>query len=86
MTHKRKSKPTESQIIAANHLLDDVMEEYGIKNDAALCRFLGLTPPVVSKMRRGSLGVSGDTKILIHEKTNMSIADIQRIMREEHIA
>jgi hypothetical protein len=60
-----------------NAFIDTVIKHAEVKNDAALCRLLDVAPPVISKIRHGHIGVSGDLKIIIHEKTGISIADIQ---------
>ncbi len=64
-------------------LLDYLLRAMGWKNDAALARHLELSPPQVSKIRNGHLGVSGDVKIAVHEKTGMPIADIQALLRAD---
>lgn len=58
-------------------LLDHIIERQHLKNDAALARFLGWTPPTVSKLRNARItGLSGDQKIDIHLKTGMPMVDI----------
>jgi plasmid maintenance system antidote protein VapI len=66
----------------AHALLDFLIKEYGLKNDAALSKALGVKPPVISKIRSRSMGVSGDMKILIYKKTGMSIEDIEEFLEK----
>lgn len=61
----------------ANRFLDHLIASVPLKNDAMLARFLGLTPPVLSKIRHDRIGVSAGTMILVHERTGMSIAEIK---------
>jgi transcriptional regulator with XRE-family HTH domain len=63
-------------------LFDFLRTEYNIPSDRQLCAALGLKPPMLSKIRHGVIGVSGDIMILIHEKTGMSIADIKELISE----
>lgn len=63
-----------------NMLLDKVIAKESLKNDAALCRFLGVPPPVVSKLRHGRIGLTGDIKIAIFEKTDIPIPVIQSLV------
>ena len=66
----------------AHALLDFLIKEYRLKNDAALSRALGVKPPALSKMRSRAMGISGDMKILIHKKTGMSIEDIEGFLEK----
>ncbi len=67
---------------AANpgNLIDFLLKTHELKNDAALSRALGLPPPVISKIRSGSLGVGATTILLIHEKFGMAVADIRKVI------
>jgi transcriptional regulator with XRE-family HTH domain len=70
--------------MAPEHALFDFLKtEYNILSDRQLCAALGITPPMLSKIRHGVIGVSGDVIILIHEKTGMSIADIKGFLRKD---
>lgn len=66
----------------AARFLDSLIENYRLKNDAALCRFLGIKPPVVSKIRHGVFGVSAHLAIIIHLKTDIPIRVILDETRE----
>lgn len=60
-----------------NSLFDRIIFHAGLKNDASLCRLLDVTPPVVSKLRHGRIGLSGEMIIRIHEKLEWPIKDIK---------
>jgi hypothetical protein len=66
----------------AHALLDFLIKEYGLKNDAALSKALSVPPSVICKIRGRKMGVSGDMKILIYKKTGMSIEDIEEFLEK----
>ena len=69
--------------MAPTHALFDFLKkEYKISSDRELCAALGIAAPVLSKIRHGVIGISGDIMILIHEKTGMTIADIKELISE----
>lgn len=69
--------------MASKHtLLDFLKDEYKLKSDRALCEALGVTPPVISRIRSGKCGVSAEIMIIIHKKTGMSIEDIENMINE----
>lgn len=57
---------------ASGKLFDFLINNFivtGKKNDAALARFLGVAPPVISKIRHGRLPVGHELMIRAHDKT-----------------
>jgi hypothetical protein len=66
----------------AHALLDTVLDSQHLKNDAALSRFLEVNPPVLSKIRGGTLPVGASMIIKIHEKTGMSIKEIKFLLAQ----
>lgn len=82
MTAAHQVTMTAEQLRAAcsGKLLDALLGEQGLKNDAALSRFLDVAPPVISKLRHGRFSVSGDMMIRIHEKTDMPIKRIKELV------
>lgn len=61
-----------------NHaLLDQLMDEFNLKNDAALARFLGLQPPVISKLRNGFQPITAERILQIYDKTGWPIEKIR---------
>lgn len=63
-------------------LLDFLKKEYELKSDRALCDALGVTPPVISRIRAGKTKVSAELIITIYKKTGMSIEDIEDMIKE----
>ena len=61
-----------------NHrLFDAITEEFKLKNDADLGRFLDLPPPQISRIRHHRYNVSGDMILRIYDKTDWSIEKIR---------
>lgn len=63
-----------------NRLLDAVLTQLRLKNDAALSRTLGVAPPVLSKVRHRRLPVAPGLMIQIHDATQLSIDEIRLLM------
>ncbi|MES2787640.1 MAG: helix-turn-helix transcriptional regulator [Pseudomonadota bacterium] len=63
----------------ASALLDVLNSRYGMKNDAALSRQLGVAPPVISKLRHGRLPVGAVFVLKIHDAFDMPIKEIREI-------
>ena len=68
--------------MSANTLFNYVQEKKHIKSDAQMSRELGISPPVVSSMRRGKL-TAGPSMILgIHETYGVPIKKIRALLGE----
>jgi hypothetical protein len=67
-------------------LLDVLRSTMRLKNDAALARTLGLSPPVISKIRHQQIPVGPSTLLRMHEVTELSIAHLRELMgdRRKH--
>jgi plasmid maintenance system antidote protein VapI len=63
-------------------LLDAILRDYKLKNDAALARYLEVAPPIISKIRHDKLAVGPYMILKIHEKTEMSVKDIKFLLRQ----
>lgn len=63
-----------------NHFIDQLAMRLRAKNDAALCRILGIEPPLVSKIRHGRLAVGASLLIRVHEVTGLAIAELRQLM------
>ncbi len=63
-----------------NALLNAVINHLGLKNDASLCRVLGVAPLVISKIRHASLPIGATTLISMHEATGLSIKELRALM------
>lgn len=73
-------KPNKDFQYDAHGLLDKVMEMAGLKNDAALARYLEVAPPVISKIRHNRMLV-GDSLILkFHEIAGMTLPEIRKFI------
>lgn len=64
----------------SNYLLDFVIEKLNLKNDAALARTLGITPPALSRIRHGKLPIGATILIAMHEETGMKVRELRRLM------
>lgn len=58
-------------------LLDELQSRFEIKNDRQLAAKLGVSTPVISRVRNGKCAVSADIMIRIHEVFGLSIAEIK---------
>lgn len=74
-----EKKATRGRPVApiSTHLLDNLIDRLALKNDAALSRLLHIAPPVISRMRHGTVGVSDSNLVRIHDITGMSIAEVR---------
>jgi hypothetical protein len=63
-----------------NHFIDQLAKRLRAKNDAALCRMLGVEPPLLSKIRHRRLAVGAPLLIRVHEVTGMAIADLRQLL------
>jgi hypothetical protein len=63
-----------------NRLLDTLIENLRLKNDAALSRALEVAPPVISKIRHHRLPVGASLLIRMHEVSELSIRDLRFLM------
>jgi len=52
----------------------------GAKNDSALSRVLGVTRPVISKIKHGNLSVGAALIVSLHEETGMGTKEIKAIL------
>ncbi len=61
-------------------LLDSLLRSSGLKNDARLARALRVSPPVISKIRSGKLGVSDSFILRVHETFDLPVREIRAIL------
>jgi plasmid maintenance system antidote protein VapI len=62
-------------------LLDAIIAEFQLKNDAALSNFLDVPPPHVSRMRHVRYGISAEMILRVYDKTGWSIEKIRSYLR-----
>jgi len=60
-------------------LFDDIIEKYGLKNDARLYELLDkkISKPDISRYRHGKKKMSSTHILAIHETLGMPVADIR---------
>ncbi|WP_308633176.1 hypothetical protein [Massilia sp. R2A-15] len=63
-----------------NHFVDQLSARLKVKNDAALCRQLGISPPLISKIRHQRLPIGASLLIRAHEVTGLAIAELRALM------
>jgi hypothetical protein len=63
-----------------NHLLDTLIGNLQLKNDAALSRALEVAPPVISKIRHHRLSVGATLLLRMHDVSGLSIRDLRELM------
>lgn len=63
-----------------SRLLDTIIENLRLKNDAQLCRLLEVAPPVVSKIRHRRMPVGASMLLRMHEVTGLSLRDLRYLM------
>jgi len=66
-------------------LFDLLKEESNLKSDAELADALNVTAPIISRIRSGKDRVGARMIILIHEQTEMPIADIKSLLGKDGI-
>jgi hypothetical protein len=59
-------------------LLDTLIEDYALSNDAGAARFIGVLPAAVCKYRAG-MPLSDTTRVKILRKTNWPIAKLDKL-------
>ena len=62
-----------------DHLIDHILSQYSVKNDAALAKLIGVHPPTISKMRHGHMPLTPAFILKVHEAFDMPVKEIKRI-------
>lgn len=62
-------------------LLDAIIEDFNLKNDAAAAKFLKMPPSALSKWRSGCKPVSAAQILQIYDATDWSIEEIRRLLK-----
>lgn len=60
-------------------LLDALMDEFNLKNDAALASALGVSKPLISKVRNRVLPLRASLVLRIHDATGWPIKQIKEL-------
>jgi plasmid maintenance system antidote protein VapI len=66
--------------INSNSLIDALLDRFSLKNDAALCRILNISPALISKLRHKKTRITADLLITMHEFTGLSIKELRNLM------
>lgn len=64
-----------------NALLDEVILQNALKNDAKLSYYLHVAPPVISKLRHGILPMGPSMILRLHEFCGMDVANIREVLK-----
>jgi len=80
VTTDEHQKADEELIYDPNRLLDALIQQLRLKNDAALSRALEVAPPVISKIRHRRLPVGASMLIRMHEVSGLTIRDLRYLM------
>jgi hypothetical protein len=64
----------------SNHLLDSILDELHLPDDAALCEALDVDESVISDLREMRREVDAALLIRMHELTDISIAGLRNIL------
>jgi len=67
----------------AHTLLDTLLHEQGLKNDAHLARDLKIGPPWISKIRRGHVRVTDEFRIAVMRKYGMTLVRLDELAPAE---
>lgn len=60
-------------------LLDTLIRDLGLKNDAALSRHLEVAPPVISKIRHRVIAFSNSILLRTHEITGIEVRKLKQL-------
>ncbi len=70
----------EEKKLQPNALVDYLLKKLGLKNDRQLAEYFDVLPPVISKIRNRRMSVSANMILLIHEKLDIPVAEIRRLI------
>lgn len=63
-------------------LIDTILVQQRLKNDAALCRALEVRPATISKIRNGINRLSPEIVLRLHETFGIPVSDIRSLSRQ----
>ena len=70
----------EEKKLQPNALVDYLLKKLDLKNDRQLAEYFDVLPPVISKIRNRRMSVSANMILLIHEKLDIPVAEIRRLI------
>ncbi len=59
--------------------VDHLIARAGLRNDAELARFIGVTAATVSKIRAGKMTLSPGILLRLHETFGLPVAELRRL-------
>ncbi|HEX8610186.1 MAG TPA: hypothetical protein VF800_02775 [Telluria sp.] len=68
-----------------NGLLNALISRHGLKNDAALARFIDVAPPVISKMRHHTLPLGDSFVVRCQEIGKMTLAEVRAFVPSPYV-
>lgn len=74
---------TPSAVYDPNQLLDTLIARLHLKNDAALSRTLDVARPILTGIRRGTMGIGVWMLQRMAEVSDLSIADLRQLMGDQ---
>jgi hypothetical protein len=76
----RSQDPASGSEYNPNKLLDAMLNQLNLKNDAALSRALEIAPPLISKIRHRRLPVAASMLIRMHEVSKLSVMELRELL------
>ncbi|MGI4936312.1 MAG: helix-turn-helix domain-containing protein [Janthinobacterium lividum] len=73
-------KTSEKSTYDPGHLLDSLQKQLKVDNDSGLSAALGISKPLISKIRNRHLSVSGAMLVRMHEVTGKSIQSLRKTL------
>lgn len=74
---------SQDQVLPAydpNHLLDTLMQHFGISSDGALARRLKIARGVLMRIRAGTVPICASMLLWMQESTGIDVAELRRLM------
>jgi plasmid maintenance system antidote protein VapI len=62
-------------------LLDYLIKEGWAKDDQTLAKLLNTTPPVISRVRHDTRGVTPNLILAIYDHTNLTVEEIRNLIK-----
>ena len=62
------------------NLLDTLLDKMQLQNDVALAHALGVTPPVISKIRQCQKPIGAALLLRMHEQSGLSVQELRQLM------
>jgi len=79
---KRQIEDDAADQLPYHPLFDYLMDRLNIEFDKDLANYFGIAGSTLSKVRRGKANVSAEMILIIHEKLDMPVADIRKLIDE----